>query len=170
MKLYSDGMRKENFAHLECSLARALDIIGEWWSLLIVRDLFYEIDTFDRLCLDLGIARNILTNRLTKLQKKGVIEKRLRKDGSGRHQYVFTPKGKALFPIIMALVAWGDQWEAPNGPPVLLKHKKDGHRARPIVVCGQCGDTLTPDNVRPVKGPGAKRPVALPLPLRPGGR
>lgn len=168
MKLYRNGMRKENFAHLECSLARALGTIGEWWSLLIIRDLFYGVDSFDQLCRDLGIARNILTNRLAKLLKKGVIEKRLREDGTRRHKYGLTPKGKELFPIIMTLVAWGDRWEAPDGPPVLLRHKKDGHNARPIVICGQCGEALTPSNIRPAKGPGAKRPMALPLPLRPG--
>jgi DNA-binding HxlR family transcriptional regulator len=160
-------MKKENFRHLECSLARALDVIGEWWSLLIIRDLFYGIDRFDRLCRDLGVARNILASRLGKLQEKGVIEKRLREDGSGLHHYRLTPKGEDLFAIVMALVAWGDRWEAPGGPPVLLRHKKDGHGARPIVICAECGDALTPGDIRPVRGPGAKRPMALPLPLRP---
>ena len=160
-------MKKQNFRHLECSLARALDVVGEWWTLLIIRDLFYGIDTFDRLCRDLGVARNILADRLGKLQEKGVIEKRPQGDGSGGGGYRLTPKGEDLFPIVLTMVAWGDRWEAPKGPPVELRHNKDGHRARPIVVCAECGEALTPKNVRPLRGPGARRPMALPLPLRP---
>ncbi|HVO66374.1 MAG TPA: helix-turn-helix domain-containing protein [Syntrophales bacterium] len=160
-------MKRQNFKHLECSLARTLDVVGEWWTLLIIRDLFYGIDTFDKLCWDLGVARNILADRLNKLKEQRVIEKRVQLDWRGRKRYGLTPKGEDLFQIIMTLVAWGDRWEAPKGPPVVLWHGKNRHRGRPIVICAECGETMTPRNVKPLRGPGAKRPKALPLPLRP---
>ena len=91
-------MRKENFKHLECPLARSLDIIGEWWSLLIVRDLFYGVNTFDLICEDLGIARNILTDRLKKFEDRGIIEKWTDKIKSRGRAYRLTKKGKDLIP------------------------------------------------------------------------
>jgi DNA-binding HxlR family transcriptional regulator len=159
-------MRKENFKHLECSLARSLDMIGEWWTLLIIRDLFYGINTFDTLCRDLGIARNILADRLRKLTDRGLIEKKPGEIGSRKRIYRLTGKGKDLFPIIMALVAWGDRWEAPKGPPILFLHQPDGHPAQPMVICAHCGKVLKPKDIQPGKGPGAARLAALPLPLR----
>jgi DNA-binding HxlR family transcriptional regulator len=163
-------MRKENFKHLECSLARSLDMIGEWWTLLIIRDLFYGINTFDLLCQDLGIARNILADRLKKLTERKLIEKRPEEKGARKPGYRLTPKGKDLFPIIMALVAWGDRWESPHGPPILFLHQPDGHPARPIVSCAQCGEALKAGDIHPKKGPGAVRPKALPLTLRVAGK
>jgi len=159
-------MRKENFKHLECSLSRSLDMVGEWWTLLIIRDLFYGINTFDLLCKDLGIARNILADRLKKLLEKGLIEKWQKDKGLKRQAYRLTPKGKDLFPIIMALVAWGDRWEAPDGPPVIFRHRPDGHPTQPLIICAQCGEILKAGDITPQKGPGAARPGALPLTLQ----
>ena len=163
-------MRKENFSHLECSLARALDVVGEWWTILVVRDLFYGLSTFEQLREDLGIARNMLSARLNKLVEKGVVEKRPAREGARRQEYRLTQKGLDLFPVIMALAGWGDRWEAPKGPPILFRHGSDGHPAEPALMCRCCGEALTPGNIRPQRGPGAKRPKALPLPLRPAGK
>ncbi|HUN56216.1 MAG TPA: helix-turn-helix domain-containing protein [Smithella sp.] len=159
-------MRKENFKHLECSLARSLDIIGEWWTLLIIRDLFYGMNTFDLLCNDLNIARNILTNRLKKLADTGIIQKQYDETKSRKQSYRLTKKGMDLFPVIMALVAWGDKWEAPNGPPIIFKHQPNGHAAKPGVICTCCGKPLQPKDIRPKKSPNVKRPNALPMTLR----
>ncbi len=159
-------MRREDFKHLECPLARSLDIIGEWWSLLIVRDLFYGITTFDLLCQDLGIARNILATRLKKLTDRGIIEKQADAAKPRRQSYCLTRKGKDLFPVIMALVAWGNTWEVPQGPPITFRHLPDGHTVQPLLICGHCGDPLHAGEIRAEKGPGLKRPSALPLPLR----
>lgn len=161
-------MKNESFKHLECSLARSLDMVGDWWTLLIVRDLFYGIDTFDKLCQDLSIARNILADRLKKLTERGLIEKLQGERGVRKRAYRLTPKGKDLFPIIMALVAWGDRWESPSGPPIVFLHSPDGHPAQPSVVCSQCGKALLPKDIRPQPGPGALRAGSLPLPLREG--
>jgi DNA-binding HxlR family transcriptional regulator len=159
-------MRKENFKHLECSLARSLDIIGEWWSLLIIRDLFYGMNTFDLLCRDLGIARNILTDRLKKLADRGIVQKQYDASKYRRQSYRLTKKGLDLFPVIMALVAWGDKWEAPNGPPIIFRHRADGHAAKPGVICTCCGESLNPKDIKPEKSPNVKRPQALPMTLR----
>lgn len=159
-------MRKENFSHLECSLARTLDMIGEWWTLLIIRDLFYGINTFDLLCQDLGISRNILTDRLKKLTDRGLIEKRSKKKSSRRQMYRLTSKGKDLFPIIMAMVAWGDKWESPNGAPIVFDHGLDRHPARPQVICAQCGKELKPSDINPRRGETVQMAGSLPLVLR----
>jgi DNA-binding HxlR family transcriptional regulator len=159
-------MRKENFRHLECSLARSLDVIGEWWSLLIIRDLFYGMNTFDMLCQDLGIARNILADRLKKLTDRGIIQKQHDATKSRKQSYRLTGKGTDLFPIIMALAAWGDKWESPNGPPIIFKHKPDGHAAKPGIICTCCGEPLKPKDIQPEKSPNVERPSALPMTLR----
>jgi DNA-binding HxlR family transcriptional regulator len=159
-------MRKENFKHLECPLARSLDIIGEWWSLLIVRDLFYGINTFDLICADLGIARNILTDRLKKFVYRGIIEKHEDMTKPRGSAYRLTQKGKDLFPVIMALAAWGNTWESPNGAPITFRHMPDGHLLQPLIICRQCGKPIVAKNILPEKGPGVSRRAALPLPLR----
>ncbi len=118
------------------------------------------------MCRDLGIARNILANRLKKLVVRELIVKRIEEKGSRRQSYCLTSKGKDLFPIIMALVAWGDRWEAPDGPPILFRHQPDGHPARPLVICAECGKPLKAIDIQPQIGPGAASLEALPLPLR----
>ena len=159
-------MRKENFNHLECSLARSLDMIGEWWTLLIIRDLFYGTDTFDSLCKDLGISRNILTDRLKKLVDRSIIEKYSKAKDSQRQAYRLTAKGKDLFPVIMALVAWGDKWESPAGAPIVFQHGPDRHPATAKVICEKCGIELKPKDITPRIGPGVSNPEALPMALQ----
>jgi DNA-binding HxlR family transcriptional regulator len=158
-------MRNENFSHLECPLARTLSIVGEWWTLLIIRDLFYKINTFDTICEDLAISRNILTDRLKKLEKNGIIEKQLYVERPKRYKYQLTKKGKDLYPVILTMVAWAEQWESPKGKVVLLKH--DGHLIETTTICRKCGKAIEPRDVQVEIGPGASRPDVLPLPLRP---
>ncbi|RJO67711.1 MAG: transcriptional regulator [Myxococcales bacterium] len=159
-------MRLDDFSHLECPLARALDAVGEWWSLLIVRDLFYGIRTFDALRDDLGIARNVLAKRLKKLEAKGVLEKREYQPHPRRYSYGLTKKGKDLFPVILTLVEWANRWEAPEGPIIEIEHASGGHAIHPELVCGECKRAVDYKQVRLKAGPGAQRPEALPLPLR----
>ncbi|MBW2514968.1 MAG: helix-turn-helix transcriptional regulator [Deltaproteobacteria bacterium] len=144
-----------------------MDVIGEWWTLLIIRDLFYGINTFDMLIKDLNISRNILTDRLKKLLGRGLIEKRSKEKRLRRKAYHLTPKGEDLFPIIMALVSWGDRWEAPQGPPIIFQHQPDGHLVHSKVICSHCGEVLKPKDIKPAIGPGAKRLKSLPMTLRP---
>lgn len=161
-------MRNPDFSHLECSLAKTLGLVGEWWTLLIIRDLFYGLRRFDAIRRDLGIARNVLTDRLRKLEDRGLVERRRYQDKPERFEYRLTLKGKDLYGATLALMAWADRWEAPAGPPVVLRHGSDGHAIEPVVVCGRCGGPLRPREVKAVVGPGAQRLQALPTPLRPG--
>src|SRR5947208_5704001 len=102
-------MRRASFADMNCSIARALEVVGEWWTLLILRDAFFGITRFDDFQRRLGIARNILTVRLATLVENGIMERR-EYDIRGRADYVLTPKGRALWPALTTLREWGDEW------------------------------------------------------------
>lgn len=140
-------------AHLECSVARTLDVVGEWWTLLVVRNLMFGQHRFEAIQSNLGIARNILSDRLATLVEHGIAERVRYQEHPERFEYHLTDKGRDLFPVIAALMAWGDRWAAPSGPPLQLEHRC-GHRVTATVVCDSCGDSLTLDNVRPRRGPG----------------
>jgi DNA-binding HxlR family transcriptional regulator len=138
-----------------CSIAGALEVVGERWSLLIVRDVLLGVRRFDQLQADLGIARNVLQTRLTGLVDEGVLEKRLYTDRPPRYEYRLTDKGLDLWPTLVALMYWGDSYAAPAaGPPMLLTHRRcggsvDGHR-----ICTACGARLSVRDVLARPGPG----------------
>lgn len=149
-------MRKASFADMNCSIAQSLEIIGEWWTLLVLRDCFLGIRRFDDFVERLGIARNVLTNRLDTLVGAGVLERRPYDEGRGRFDYVLTDKGRALWPVMTAIRQWGDEWIlGPGHEPVLLEHKTCGHRTTALPTCDHCGETLDARTVRAVAGPGA---------------
>ena len=108
-------MKRSSLQHLDCSIAQSLDLVGEWWTLLVVRDVFFGLHRFDAIRDDLGISRNILTDRLNTLVDGGVLERRPI-DG-GHHEYHLTEKGRDLYPVLIAIMQWGDKWAAPNGAP-----------------------------------------------------
>jgi DNA-binding HxlR family transcriptional regulator len=115
-------VRRTSFADMACSLARTLEVVGEWWTLLILRDLFLGLSRFEDIRANLGVATNVLTARLTTLVEHGLIERRAYQDHPPRYEYVLTDKGRDLFPAITALIRWGDRWEAGDaGPPLLLR-------------------------------------------------
>src|SRR3712207_3951891 len=126
------------FADMECSVARTLDVIGERWSLLILRDAFYGIRRFDDFQRDLGIARNVLTDRLTKLVDQGVLERRQYEERPPRYEYRLTAKGRDLLPVLLAMTRWGDRWAADERPPVTLTHATCGHDTQATMVCSHC--------------------------------
>ena len=130
------------FADLDCSIARTLEVIGERWALLIVRDAFYGVRRFDDFQRDLGIARNVLTDRLNTLTERGVFERRQYEDRPPRYEYVLTQKGRELLPVILAMMRWGDHWETTGAPPVKLTHKSCGHVAEAVVACSHCRGDL----------------------------
>ena len=149
-------MRKASFADMNCSVAQSLEIIGEWWTLLILRDCFLGIRRFDDFVDRLGIARNVLTNRLETLVEAGVLERRTYDEGRGRHDYVLTEKGRALWPVMTALRQWGDEWVLGEGnEPVVLEHKTCGHRTTAVLTCDHCGESLDARAVKALAGPGA---------------
>jgi len=138
-----------------CSAARALEVIGERWSLLIMRDvLFKGITRFADLQRSQGIARSVLTARLDRFVAEGLLERRPAGD-SKYQEYVPTAKGLALRPVIIALMQWGDHWVAPAGPPILFRHAGCGGDLEQRLACERCGEHVPLDGVSPEAGPGA---------------
>ncbi len=155
-------MRKRSFADINCSVAQSLEIVGEWWTLLILRDSFLGIRRFDDFVDRLGISRNILTNRLDKLVEAGVLDRRTYDEGRGRHDYVLTDKGRALWPVLTALRQWGDEWVLGEGnEPLVLEHTACGHDTTAVLTCHHCGDALDVRAVRAKPGPGADQTSSL---------
>jgi DNA-binding HxlR family transcriptional regulator len=148
-------MKRTSFARMHCSLARGLDLIGDWWSPLIVRDLYLGVVRFDDLIEDLGISRNLLTRRLNALSKSGIIARQAYQRRPRRYEYRLTEAGRDLVPAILALTAWGDRWARPKeGSPMLFVHTTCGMRFEPQVTCSGCGAPITADAVKTVGGPG----------------
>jgi DNA-binding HxlR family transcriptional regulator len=153
-------MLRNDYEGQDCSIARALEAVGERWTLLIIRELLRRPHRFDEIEDKLGIATNVLTARLNKLVDEGIVEKVRYTEARDWNDYRLTRKGRDLFPVLSALMAWGDRYEAPNGPPVILKHDC-GHAAGHKLVCAHCGESVSPRTVRVVAGPGATAETIL---------
>src|SRR5262245_10743947 len=151
-------MRQTSFAGFSCSLARSLDAMGDWWTPLIVRDLFLGLDRFDDLVTDLGISRNLLTTRLAALVEHGLVERQRYSERPPRDRYRLTDAGRELMPILAALTAWGDRWATPpGGPPVVFRHRACGHDCTPRVACPHCGEPIASEELEVLPGPGGRR-------------
>jgi DNA-binding HxlR family transcriptional regulator len=136
-------MRRASFRDMNCSVAQSLEVIGEWWTLLIVRDAFFGVTRFEEFQSRLGIARNILATRLETLVAAGILERRVYEEARGRSDYVLTEKGRALWPVLTALRQWGDDWLVGEGnEPIEMVHRTCGQRARAEMVCSHCGERL----------------------------
>jgi DNA-binding HxlR family transcriptional regulator len=145
-----------------CSIARALEVVGERWTLLILRDALLGVRRFDDFQADLGIARNVLADRLSRLVDAGVLEKRAYSERPLRHEYRLTDKGRDLWPVVHALARWGDKHDAPDGPPVLFVHRDCGGAVSGHRICEDCGAELEVRDVRAIRGPGARpRPESV---------
>lgn len=132
-----------------CSAARALEVVGERWSLLIVRNaMFGGATRFTELQRQLGIAPNILSNRLDRFVDAGIMATRPLTAGGDAHEYVLTSKGLDLQPVIVALTEWGDRWAAPDGPPITYRHDGCGGRVGQHVRCERCDAAPVPTEVR----------------------
>ena len=138
-----------------CSIARTLEVIGDRWTLLILRDAFKGVRRFEDIQRDLGIARNILTDRLQKLVDRGVLSKTPYQSRPVRYEYRLTPKGRDLSPALVALMRWGDKWLADGDPPVSLLHDRCGQPLDQTFVCWTCDQTILPTAIRSRPGPGA---------------
>ena len=153
-------MQRTSFAEMRCSLARGLELIGDWWSPLIIRDLFLGIVRFDELVEDLGISRNLLTRRLASLVANGIVDRQAYQKRPTRYEYRLSEAGHDLVPAILALTAWGDKWARPSeGSPIYFIHKACGHRFEPQVVCSECGEAITGDTIAATPGPGGAATV-----------
>ena len=148
-------MKRASFDDLSCSVAQALEIVGEWWTPLILRDAFMGITRFGDFQERLGIARNVLSTRLEALVAHDVLKKVPYQDNPVRYDYKLTAKGRDLWLVVAALREWGDRWEAPEGPPVEMVHKACGKVTHIVPCCSECGEELNPFELRPIRGPGA---------------
>ena len=151
-------VRRTSFSEMPCSIARTLEVVGEWWTLLIVRDAFLGVTRFDDWQARLGIARNVLTARLDRLVHHGILERRRYQERPPRDEYVLTDKGRDLGPVLGALRVWGDT-HAPlaDGPATVLVHDTCGHETTPVSTCSHCGQPLRGrTHVEP--GPGSPDP------------
>jgi DNA-binding HxlR family transcriptional regulator len=131
---------------MQCPIARSLERVGEWWSILILRDAVYGLKRFDEFQKSLDIAPNMLTRRLSALVKSGLLKRQRYSDKPPRYEYVLTDRGRDFRPVLVSLFAWGNKHFAPEGPSVLLVDSKTGAVAEPIVVDRGSG--------RPIPGPG----------------
>jgi len=152
---------KEDRTQRVCSVGRSLEILGDRWVFLVLRECFFGVHHYDEFLANLGIATNVLSQRLALLVENGILEKRKDRKDARRVHYSLTEKGMGIYSITLALMAWGDQWLAgAEGPPLLLQHEACGHRLRPVVCCAQCGREVDPRDITFEAGPGARGSAA----------
>lgn len=149
-------MDLNRFAAVHCSVARASGIVADPWALLILRDLFLGIYRYDELRRDLGIATNVLADRLDRLVEREIVLRRAYQHNPIRYEYRLTEAGRDLYGVILTLMAWGDRHLAPDGAPLRMVHLECGEQTVPTVSCDQCGGRLTPDTVRIEPGPDGR--------------
>jgi DNA-binding HxlR family transcriptional regulator len=145
-----------DYPNQACSLAHSLEVVGERWSLLIVRDVMNGNRRFSGIQVSLGIARNVLSARLQHLIDEDILERRAYQESPPRHEYFLTEKGLDLWPALIALMGWGDRHSGnPAGPPLRIAHKGCGGFVSDRGICDDCGEVLTAHDAKAVPGPGA---------------
>jgi DNA-binding HxlR family transcriptional regulator len=150
-------VQRTSFDSMSCSVARTLDVVGEWWTPLIVRDLSLGISRFDTIQRNLGISRKVLTQRLARLLEHGVVERTAYQDNPVRYDYRLTEKGADLAMVVLAMTAWGDRWVFGDAErPMVFRHDACGAVATPVPTCSGCGERLTPAALTPLPGPGLR--------------
>ena len=150
-------MLQRDYPDQVCSIARSLEVVGERWTLLILRDAVLGIERFEDFQNSLGIATNVLTNRLKLLCDEGVLERVPDEERPGRPKYVLTGKGAELAPALIVLMKWGDRhYPTPNGPPRLTLHVGCGGNIGPDFRCDRCGNLARPGEIDLPDGPGAR--------------
>jgi DNA-binding HxlR family transcriptional regulator len=152
-------MERKSFADMDCSVAQCLEIVGEWWTMLIVRDCFLGVTRFEDFQQRLGISRNILQQRLTRLVDADVLRRVPYSEHPPRDDYRLTAKGRDLWPVLTAMRQWGDAYAAPDGPPLEVVHDGCGHVSNQVLVCDSCGEPVGPRDVH--ARPGAGRSPGL---------
>ncbi len=142
-------MQRTHFDHLSCSVAQTLDIIGEWWTPLILRDIFYGIHRFDILRRHLGVSRKVLTSRLSALVEHQILERVLYQQKPDRYEYRLTERGRDLFPVIVVLMNWGDKWLQKEGEqPIQLVDKETKKVLKPLLVSADTGEEIRYEKVQ----------------------
>jgi DNA-binding HxlR family transcriptional regulator len=149
-------MLGNDYSGQNCSIARTLELVGERWTILVLRDVFLGRRRFDQLQRSLGVARNVLAARLERLVGEGILEKAPYQERPARYEYRLTEKGLDLWPVIVELLRWGDRYAAPQaGPPIVIRHRDCGGELGERRICTRCGEPLGARDVRAELGPGA---------------
>lgn len=141
-------MRRTRLSDVPCPIARSLDEVGEWWSLLILRDAMLGLTRFDEFQRSIGLATNMLTRRLQALVEAGLLEKRPYRDRPLRHAYHLTGKGRDLLPVLIAMADWGGRWLA-DGGAFRIVDRETGRRVEPVLVDRTTGEAIQPERLRP---------------------
>lgn len=140
-------MKRKSFKNMECPIARALESVGEWWSILIIRDAFHGLTKFDDFQSSLGIASSILTRRLKHLTDHGILSKRLYSNRPQRYEYILTEKGKDFFQVLIAMFAWGNKHLTPEEVSISLADRLTGEYISPILVDSNTLKPIATDNL-----------------------
>jgi DNA-binding HxlR family transcriptional regulator len=148
-------MRRKSFGNMQCPIARSLERVGEWWSILILRDAAHGLTRFDQFQESLGIAPNILTRRLKALVEAGLLERRRYSERPPRDEYLLTQAGRDFRPVLWALLAWGNKHFASEGASVVIIDSQTGEQADPVMVDRKSGRPLAEPAFRSAAGPAA---------------
>jgi DNA-binding HxlR family transcriptional regulator len=150
-------MRWEQIDTMTCSIARTLSVVGDRWTMLIIRDVFLGVRRFDGIQQDLGLTPHRLSDRLRKLVRDGILRRIAYEKRPLRFEYRLTEKGVDLYPLIVALMEWGDRWMAGRaGVPVELVHRPCGHSIRPELICPSCKSKIEARDMSAQPGPALK--------------
>jgi DNA-binding HxlR family transcriptional regulator len=148
-------MQRKNFGNMQCPIARSLERVGEWWSILILRDAFHGLTRFDEFQKSLDIAPNMLTRRLSALVEGGLLERRRYTDHPPRYEYVLTERGRDFRPVLLAMLAWGNKHFTPEGKSVVVVDRKTGAEIEPVLVDRASGRPITEPDFGTAPGPAA---------------
>jgi len=148
-------MQRKSLGNMQCPIARSLERVGEWWSILILRDAFYGLTRFDEFQKSLGVAPNMLTRRLNALVEAGLLERRRYSERPPRYEYVLTRRGRDFAPVLQTLLAWGNKHFAPEGTSVQIADAQTGKPVQPVVVDRVTGRKIAGPGFAVVPGPAA---------------
>ncbi len=150
-------MKWDDIGNLNCSIARSLALIGDRWTLLIIRNAFLGTRRFDDFQTQLGVTRHVLAERLKRLVEADILNKTAYQPN--RYEYRLSKKGRALYPVLLTLTVWGDAWlDEGAGPPIIYHHKHCDKPMTPTIVCSECSEVVHPQDVIPMIGPGFLAP------------
>ncbi|MGD1935542.1 MAG: winged helix-turn-helix transcriptional regulator [Candidatus Phaeomarinobacter sp.] len=159
-------MRWSDLPKVSCSVARAISVIGDRWTMLVLRDLFLGVRRFDDFEKRLGIARPVLSQRLKKLVEEGVLDRVRYEERPARYEYRLTAKGRDLYPVLITITNWGDKHMSGDaGPPVVTRHKPCGGFIAPQLTCPDCGEPIHAKDMEAMPGPGADETAHQPKPV-----
>jgi DNA-binding HxlR family transcriptional regulator len=147
--------RTADYSHQVCSVAATLEVVGDPWTLLILRDAFASVRRFEQWQERLGVARNVLAARLKSLVAHGVLERLAYCERPPRYEYVLSPKGRDLYGVLLTMAAWGDRhvYGGTGGGPVCYVHKSCHQAFSPGLICEACGEVVTPADLQRAEGP-----------------